>query len=68
MSNGGALWTPINAALSATQIRALAVDPKNPGVVYAGTALGWSSRLPTALELGRQQCWAALPQHRHDAV
>ena len=35
--NGGASWSAINAGLTNTTVRALAVDPKNQRTIYAGT-------------------------------
>ena len=36
-TNGGATWISVNAGLTNTFVRALAIDPKTPTTVYAGT-------------------------------
>jgi hypothetical protein len=43
-ANGAASWTPGGAGLGNTVVRALAIDPTNPQIVYAGTQSGvWRS-------------------------
>lgn len=39
-TDAGKNWKPANAGLTNTAIRALAIDPSNPDVVYAGTGAG----------------------------
>ena len=39
-TNGGQDWDGINAGLTWTSVRALAIDPVIPGILYAGTANG----------------------------
>jgi hypothetical protein len=36
-NNGGATWAPINEGLADLNILALAMDPQDPGTLYAGT-------------------------------
>ncbi len=36
-SNGGASWTPLNDMLPNLAVVAMAMDPKNPEIIYAGT-------------------------------
>ena len=38
--NGGAGWTAVNSGLTNTYIRVLAIDPKTPTTLYAGTYEG----------------------------
>ena len=39
-SNGGLAWTAANAGLPRAIVTALALDPSNPAVLYAGTSAG----------------------------
>jgi photosystem II stability/assembly factor-like uncharacterized protein len=39
-SNGGMQWEPLNNGLQSTDVRALAIDPQNPQVLYAGLGEG----------------------------
>ena len=36
----GGNWEPFNTGLTSTDVGALAIDPTNPNILYAGTALG----------------------------
>jgi hypothetical protein len=36
-TNGGGNWSALNTGLTNTDVRALAVDPATPAIVYAGT-------------------------------
>ena len=36
-TDGGASWTPVNMGLAGIPVFSLAIDPKTPGTVYAGT-------------------------------
>src|SRR5688572_16128408 len=36
-TDGGASWTPVNAGLAGIPVFSLAIDPKTPATVYAGT-------------------------------
>jgi hypothetical protein len=38
--DGGGYWSAINAGLTHTEVRALAIDPMTPSTVYAGTSEG----------------------------
>lgn len=38
-TDGGSSWNAINAGLTNTDIRALVVDPQNPGTLYAGASV-----------------------------
>ena len=38
--DGGETWAAVTAVPNPRVVRALAVDPSNPGVVYAGTQNG----------------------------
>jgi len=40
-TNGGALWTPLNDLMANIAVNSLAMDPKNPNVIYAGTGEGY---------------------------
>ena len=39
-SDGGASWVPANSGLNHTAVLTLAIDPKNPRTLYAGTVPG----------------------------
>src|SRR5262249_54331790 len=39
-SDGGGIWKPSSSGLGGAQVRAVALDPQNPGTVYAVTSLG----------------------------
>ena len=63
-TNGGASWTPLtDLAIPNIAVNSLAIDPKNPNVLYAGTGEGYfngdasaaaaSSRRSTAARRGR---------------
>ena len=40
--NGGTTWSPLTDALSTTNMGAVALDPTNPNIVYAGTGEYWT--------------------------
>jgi photosystem II stability/assembly factor-like uncharacterized protein len=40
-TNGGALWTPLADLMANIAVNSLAMDPKNPNVIYAGTGEGY---------------------------
>jgi hypothetical protein len=40
-TNGGALWTPLADLMANLAVCSLAMDPKNPNVIYAGTGEGY---------------------------
>ena len=40
IADGGNNWQPASSGLTNTAIRALAIDPSNPNVLYAGTGAG----------------------------
>ncbi len=40
-TNGGALWTPLADLMANIAVNSLAMDPKNPDVIYAGTGEGY---------------------------
>ncbi len=40
-TNGGALWTPLADLMANLAVNSLAMDPKNPNVIYAGTGEGY---------------------------
>ena len=39
-TNGGGNWSAVNTGLTATSVSALAIDPKTPATLYAGTYNG----------------------------
>jgi photosystem II stability/assembly factor-like uncharacterized protein len=51
-TDGGVTWVAVNNGLLNLEITALAIDPSNSALVYAGTDGGGYSRAPTAGETG----------------
>src|SRR5581483_10349210 len=60
-TDGGATWDPLDAGLTYTDVRALAVDPVSPSNVYAGTS-GSPSAVPVFKTADAGATWTSFAQ------